>query len=167
MAEIIEFFKDSIKLFIAIAIIVLIRIFVLTTTQVVGESMMPTLKDNSIMLVDQISVKFNNINRFDIIVLKYTSPSYLIKRVIGLPGETIEYKNNELYINGEKTENNFETIGWTENFKKALEDDEYFVLGDNREGSTDSRKFGPVKKEKIIGKPFFTIYPVKEIKIKK
>jgi signal peptidase I len=167
MLEIIEFFKDTFKLFIVIAIIVLIRIYVLTTTEVVGDSMLPTLKNNNIMLVNQLSARFNKIDRFDIIVFKYGTPSYLIKRVIGLPGETIEYKDNELYINGEKKEFNFNTLGQTEDFKEVLGSDEYFVMGDNRENSSDSRKFGSIKKDRIIGTPFFVILPVKEVGIKK
>jgi signal peptidase I len=167
IAEIIEFFKDTFKLIILIAIIVLIRIYVLSTTEVVGDSMLPTLKNGNIMLVNQLSARLDKYNRFDIIVFKFGSPSYLIKRIIALPGETIEYINNELYINGINEKFAFKVLGTTENFKVVLENDEYFVMGDNRGNSSDSRDFGPIKEDKIVGTPFFTILPVKAMGIKK
>ncbi len=167
MDEIIEFFKDIFKYLIIIAIIILIRIFVLTTTEVIGPSMEPNLYDGNILLVDQITSRFNDYERFDIIVFEH-SPSYLVKRVIGLPGETIEYRDNKLYANNKEIKLDFDIIGVTENFGPIdIPNEKYYLLGDNRIDSVDSRDFGPVKREKIIGKPFFSIWPFNKIKIVK
>jgi signal peptidase I len=167
MDEIIEFFKDMIKYIIIIAIIVLIRIYVLTTTDVIGPSMKPNLYDNNILLVDQITQKFSDYKRFDVIVF-VKSPGYLIKRVIGLPGETIQYIDNKLYVNNEEIKENFNINGKTKDFGPiTISKDKYFVLGDNRIDSTDSRVFGAIDKNKIIGKPFFRIWPLNKLKIVK
>lgn len=163
MDEIIEFIKDMFKYIVIIGVIILIRIYILSTTQVVGPSMEPTTYDGNILLVDQITAKFNDYNRFDIVVFEQ-SPSYLIKRVIGLPGETIQYKENKLYINDAVIETNFEMNGSTDDFGPyVIPDDSYYVMGDNRIDSKDSRDFGAIKHEKLIGKPFFTIWPFDEL----
>lgn len=167
MDEIIEFFKDIFKYLIIIAIIILIRIFVLTTSEVIGPSMEPNLYDGNILLVEQITSRFGDYKRFDVIVFEH-SPSYLVKRVIGLPGETIEYRDNKLYVDNKKIESHFNINGNTTNFGPiTIPEDKYYVLGDNRIDSIDSRDFGPIKKEKIVGKPFFCIWPFNKIKIVK
>ena len=108
-----------------------------------------------------------NIKRFDVVSLEYKGSKYLIKRVIGLPGELVEYKNNTLYIDGERMGENFlddETI--TKNFSikelgyEKIPEDMYLVLGDNREDSLDSREIGLIKKDTIIGKVSFRIWPI-------
>jgi signal peptidase I len=165
--EIIEFMKDMFKYIVIIVIIIVIRIYILTPTEVVGPSMEPNLYDNNILLVDQITSHFNDYNRFDVIVFT-RSPSYLIKRVIGLPGETIEYRDNALYINGEVVKTKFKTNGKTNDFGPiTIPDNNYFVLGDNRIDSTDSRNFGSIKREKIIGKPIFCIWPFNKLHVVK
>ena len=165
MVEIIETIKDIFKYIIVIAIIILLRIYVLTTAEVVGTSMEPSLLEGNVMLVDQLSIRLDKIERFDVVVFEYPNPPYLVKRIIGLPGETIKYVDNELYINGEKIEENFKYIGEVKDFEMIVPEDNYFVIGDNRIDSIDSREFGMISKNKIIGKPFMVIWPIKKGKI--
>lgn len=113
--------------------------------QIVGNSMFPTLKDGEIGICTRIS----NISRFDIVVVNQDGKK-IIKRVIGLPNEIIEYKDNQLYINGNEIKDS-KKVGFTKNFKVELGDDEYFCMGDNREHSLDSRKYGAYKRKQIIG----------------
>ncbi len=145
--------------------VILIRTFVVTPVRVNGSSMYSTLHDGEIMLLNKISYKFNNIKRFDIVVVK-TSDDKIIKRVIGLPGETLKIENNILYIDGQEVKEPFlnedtadfdiRDIGYTK-----IPDDYYFVMGDNRDNSKDSRMIGPVKRKQIIGKANLVIYPFK------
>lgn len=163
MDELIEFFKDMIKYIIIIAVIVLIRIYVLTTTEVVGASMNPGLVDGDILLVEQLTKRYGEYKRFDIVVFE-RSPSYLIKRIVGLPGEKIQYIDNKLYINDAVVEFDFKTNGETEDFGPyVVPEGSYYVLGDNRIDSVDSRIFGFVLEGKIIGTPFVEIWPFNKI----
>ena len=104
-----------------------------------------------------IDYKINGLKRFDIVIVDEGS-ELLIKRVIGLPGESVQYKDNKLFINGKKVIDNYGK-GDTDDFSIVLDDDEYFVLGDNRENSMDSRAFGAFSKNKILGKTSLTIFP--------
>lgn len=167
MIEIIEFIKDMFKYIVIVGIIILIRIYVLTTTEVIGDSMEPNLHNGNILLVDQISAKFNGYSRFDVIVFEH-SPSYLIKRVIGLPGETIKYTDNILYVDGKEVKEGQEMIGETKDFGPiVVPENKYYVLGDNRINSIDSRVFNSIPEEKIIGKPFLSIWPFSSLHLVK
>ncbi len=137
--------------------ILLIKKFVVTPIKVNGQSMMKTLHDGDIMIMNIIDYKMHGLKRFDIVIVDEGS-ELLIKRVIGLPGESVQYKDNELFINGKKVKDNY-GMGDTDDFSITLDDDEYFVLGDNRENSMDSRAFGAFPKEKILGKTSLTIFP--------
>lgn len=154
-----KFINDLIPYIIIVIVVVLFRTFIMTPAVVDGLSMYDILNDHDIVLINKIVMKTNNINRFDIVVLKNnTDGDKIIKRVIGLPGEKIEYKDNKLYINGEEIEDNFKTNETTD-FTAETKENEYFVLGDNRELSKDSRYLGNFKKENIIGKVDFRFYP--------
>ncbi|NLA32462.1 MAG: signal peptidase I [Mollicutes bacterium] len=146
--------------------VILVRTFFYTPIRVNGASMEPTLIDKEIMVLDKISPKISGLKRFEIIVLK-TGNSYLIKRIIGLPGETIKYEDNKLFINGKIIKdpytNNFET----DYPEKKIPKDEYFVLGDNRGYSKDSRMIGTISKKEIIGKTSIIIFPFNKIGIAK
>ncbi len=165
MIEFIEFLKDMFKYFVIIGIIVLIRIFVLSTTGVVGTSMNPTLIEEEILLVETVTPKLNKHKRFEVAIIKYTRPKTIIKRIIGLPGEKVTYKDNILYINDVKTEESFTKAGTVKDLEVTLKEDEFFVVGDNRDDSTDSRSFGAIKKSNITGKAILRIWPLNKIRI--
>lgn len=145
--------------------IILIRTFIITPVRVNGTSMYQTLNNGEIMLLDKISYNFNDIKRFDIVVVK-TEESKIIKRVIGLPGETLKYENNILYINGQEVKEPYlkektEDFNITERGYKKIPQDCYFVMGDNRDNSNDSRMIGCVKKNQIEGKTSLVVFPFK------
>lgn len=142
---------------ITIILVLLVKKFVVSPIKVNGTSMMTTLHDGDIMILNIIGYRFDKINRFDIVVVDEGN-EYLIKRVIGLPGEEIEYKDNQLYINGKKVKDNYGSQV-TEDFKVKVKKNSYFVLGDNRTNSLDSRYFGSFKKNKIMGKTSLIIFP--------
>lgn len=152
--------NDIISFVIIVILVVLVRTFLITPAIVNGDSMDDTLIDGDVVIVNKIGLSLKGIKRYDIVVVKFDE-EYLIKRVIGLPNETVEYKNNELYINGIKEENDF-NFEETEDFNFETGEDEYFVLGDNRDISKDSRYFGVVSKEQIKGKVNFVLFPFKD-----
>lgn len=155
--------KDSWSYIVIILVVILIRTFIITPVSVDGDSMFPNLRDNEILLLKKYDKK---IERFDIIVFNY-GDSKLIKRVIGLPGETVEYKNNKLYINGEKMKdivylvetNDFSTLDLG---VEKIPNDMYFVLGDNRTNSSDSRTIGLISIKDIEGTTSFRLFPFKK-----
>ena len=107
-----------------------------------GDSMYPTYTNGQILL----TAKYYDIERFDVVTIYHDT--ILIKRVIGMPNETIKYEDNILYINGEQVDDPYNTV--TEDFEITLGDDEYFCLGDNREVSWDSRRYGAFSRMYII-----------------
>lgn len=166
-----EFFKDTIKYLIIIGIILFIMLFIFSVTTVVGDSMHPTLKDGEVLILNKFKYKFSDIKREDIISLKYADTKYLIKRVIGLPGDKVEIISNKLYINGIQYPENY--LNKDLNYKdfklsdlgyEVIPKDMYLVLGDNREISLDSRKIGLIKKSDINGKISFRFWPLNKIK---
>lgn len=165
--EILEKHKDTIKdilsYILIIAVAIIIKLFVFSPIRVNGTSMVPTLKDGDIMILNEIGYRINGLERFDIAVANVDGEK-LIKRVIGLPGEYVEFKDNKLYINGEYVEENF-THGDTKDFSLTklkydkIPEDYYFLVGDNRGNSKDSRIIGLIHKSKIMGKTKLIIFP--------
>jgi len=166
-----EFVKDLFSYIIVIGIVLVLRIYVIAPTEVVGFSMTPTLTNGDITLLDKITYDLSDIKRFDVIVLDYNETRFLIKRVVGLPGEEIKYIDNVLYVNDKKVEEIFingkETIDFSseELGSKKIPNDKYLVLGDNRGDSMDSRKIGFIEKSDIIGKTRIILFPFKNITI--
>jgi signal peptidase I len=155
--------KEIFSIIIVIVIGILIKIYIFCPVKVQGTSMYPTLHDKDYMIMNAIGYYLNGLERFDIVVVK-TDNDMIIKRVIGLPGETIEYKDNALYVNGEEIEEEF-THDITHNFKlseinvEVIPEGYYFVVGDNRGNSSDSRTIGLISKNQIKGKARFIVFP--------
>ena len=156
--------KKEIIIYVSIfLLIIIIRTFIVTPIRVNGDSMNPTLKDGEIMILNKIGYSINGVERFDIVVVDYNGDK-LIKRVIGLPGETLKYENNILYINGQEVEEPYLNES-TEDFNitsfgySKIPRDCYFVLGDNRDDSKDSRIIGCVIEKQIKGKTSLVILP--------
>jgi signal peptidase I len=165
--EIISFIFDWTKLFImALAIVLPIRLLLFQPFVVSGASMDPNFHDADYLIIDELTYKLREPERQDVIVFKYPiNPAYkYIKRIIGLPGEKVDIVNGEVFItkNNEtfKLEENYLSEKtkqeWTRNvnFSIELKSDEYFVMGDNRNYSSDSRIWGPVPRKNIVGKVF-------------
>ena len=147
--------KELLPYVIIVIVVILIRTFIVTPVRVSGNSMHDTLINGDILLLKKYDKSYD---RYDIVVFD-RNDEMLIKRVIGLPGETIEIKDNKIYINDEEIKD-IETDLTTSDFDKIkIPVDSYFVLGDNRTVSNDSRYFGPVNKKYIRGTVSFTIFP--------
>lgn len=156
--------KEMVPYFILIMVLVFIRIFIVTPVRVDGTSMENTLKENDILILNKFDHKYE---RFDVVVFNYNNQK-LIKRVIGLPGEKVEFKNNKLYINGEYLVEDFLgsksfNFNITDLGYDVVPNGEYLLVGDNREASYDSRYFGTVKKEDILGTVNLRIFPLNKI----
>lgn len=168
-----EFLNTAIYLLCVLGAVWLVITFVGQRTEVEGASMENTLHNGDNLIVDKLSYRFHDPERFDIIVFpfQFQDNTYYIKRIIGLPGETVQIMDDgSIYINGEKLEENYgmevikpETIGRAAE-PIELGDDEYFVMGDNRNNSSDSRTdmVGNIKRENIIGKAWLRIWPVSD-----
>ena len=170
------FFKEvlstSLYLLGVLAVTLLFITFVAQRTEVIGSSMESALSDGDNLIVDKISYRFRDPERFDVIVFpfQYADNTYYIKRVIGLPGETVQIDaEGNIYVDGEVLEESYglETIrdpGLAYQEIK-LSQDEYFVLGDNRNNSSDSRvsSVGNIKRSAIIGRAWVRIYPFSKV----
>lgn len=163
LRDITEFLRDSFKYILVIISVVFIFLYVVSFQQVVGPSMQTTLQEGNIVVISKLSYKFSNIKRGDILVFEYDGMKNLIKRVIGLPGETIEYKDNILYIDGKPYKEPYLDDVITNDYTSGvIEENHYILLGDNRENSMDSRDIGAVDKKDIIGKVIFRAFPFKK-----
>ena len=138
-----QFFEFLKFAFIAIIIVLPIRMWVAQPFIVSGASMDPTFKDGDYLIVDELSYKFEGPQKGDVIIFRYPvdPKKYFIKRVMGLPGDKVEIRGQEV----------------------ALSSDEYYVLGDNRDKSYDSRAWGVVPKKNIIGRAFVRLLPITKI----
>ena len=162
--------KELYPYVIIIVVVVLFRTFIATPVRVNGASMESTLKNGEILILNKLN---HNYKRFDVVVINKRVngvKTKLVKRIIGLPGESISYKDNELYINGEKIDD--VSISRTSNFTledlynlDKIPDNTYFVMGDNRGNSSDSRDYrvGLIKKEEIVGTTAIRLFPFNKI----
>ncbi|WP_277815980.1 MULTISPECIES: signal peptidase I [Lysinibacillus] len=165
----------------ALLVAFVIKQFLFTPVLVKGASMMPTLEDHDRVIVNKIGPKFKSFDRFDIVVIQMNEETNYIKRIIGLPGDKIEYKDDQLYINGKKYSEPYldqykkeqkDTGSLTFDFtleqylgETTVPEGHYFVLGDNRRISNDSRnpEVGFIPKERIMGTTSIICWPIEHI----
>lgn len=155
------------------AIFVLIYLFVAQPHKVSGRSMVPNFQDGDFILTDKLSYRFDQPKRGDVIVLKNpkSESQEFIKRIIAVPGDSIQILNGNIYLNGERLNEKylpaeFQTDGagyLREGEILKVENNQYIVLGDNRQYSSDSRQWGPITREEIVGRTFFRYWPPKSI----
>ena len=161
-------------------IFIFFRMFFFSNYVVEGESMMPTLQDGNKLVVNKIGYHIGELHRFDVIVFHANEEEDYVKRIIGLPGDRIEYLEDQLYINGKKVNEPYldkyreELLGerLTGNFtlqeitgENVVPEGHIFVLGDNRLGSRDSREFGFVSVDQVVGKVNLRYWPMEEIAV--
>ncbi len=163
-----KFWPELIKLLLlAVFIVIPFRMFVAQPFIVDGASMDPTFKDKQYLIVDELTYRFAEPQRGSVLIFKYPNdPSkYFIKRIIGLPGETVKIAEGKVTIINSLNPDGFVLTEPYIVFQKidssivALSNDEYFVMGDNRLGSADSRMWGPVPRENFIGRPILRVWP--------
>ena len=155
--------------FIAILIVLPIRLFIAQPFIVSGTSMVPTFQDGQYLIVDEITYRLESPKRGDVVVFRYPNdPSkYFIKRIIGLPGETVDVKKeatiitNKEHPEGFALDQSYVTNHSEDTDHRILKDNEYFVMGDNRSGSYDSRAWGPVPKNLLVGRALVRLLPFK------
>jgi signal peptidase I len=150
----------------ALLIVLVVNVFLAQATRVEGQSMEPNLHNNQRLIIEKISYRFHPPQRGDIVVIKmpnrHSDP--LIKRVVGLPGETIEIQEGHVYVNGQMlTEPYLEQLTYGNTGPYVIAPGYIFVLGDNRGASNDSRSFGEVKISSIVGHAWFRYWPLDEI----
>jgi len=162
---------------VALIIFGIVKIFLFEPIVVDGPSMQPTLHNRDHMIVNKIGYKIGKPHRFDVIVFHASDKKDFIKRVIGLPGDHVAFKDNQLYINGKKTDepffdklkdrpitNDFQLEDLPGAYEKIPEG-YVFVLGDNRTNSTDSRIIGLIPMDKIVGKTSVIYWPISRMQI--
>lgn len=146
--------------------------FIVRPVQVKGSSMYPTLKDGEYGITNILGTYISGYSRFDVVAIYIPEhDEYIVKRIIGLPGETISYHDDQLYINGEAIEEPFLNNDYEEEYEGkfttdieeiTLGEDEYYCLGDNRPNSRDSRYYGAFKKDQLTSKGVLIIWPISE-----
>lgn len=168
--KIVDFVMDILETVVFIgSLFIVIYLFILTPNQVKGASMEPTFQSGDYILTSRVTYKMRSPQRGDVVVFKSPKNPDIeyIKRIIALPGDKIRIENTNIYINNKLLQENYiadRTNLWEGGFLKegttlAVPDDEIFVMGDNRPRSSDSREFGPVPIDSVIGQVFFRYFP--------
>ena len=165
-----ELLSTGIYLLVVLVLTYLVIAYVGQRTVVAGDSMLNTIHDKDNLIIDKVSYRFRDPERYEIIVFpyRYAEETFYIKRIIGLPGETVQIKEGYVYINDKKLEETFgREVIRADRYGQAAEpitlgEDEYFVLGDNRNESADSREtsVGILKREDLIGRAWVRIWPL-------
>lgn len=165
-----EIFELIRFIILVLAIVVPLRIFIAQPFIVNGESMLPTLENGNYLIIDELSYRIGEPERGDVVVFRFPTEHtrFLIKRVIAMPGETIAINGSQVTITKEDStriqldetylKQDFSSYGTWE-----LADDEYFVMGDNRQNSSDSRSWGPLNEKLLVGKTFLRLFPLGDI----
>lgn len=167
---ILEFVMEILETVVFIgSLFIVIYLFIAAPNQVKGESMMPTFQNGNYIFTSKVTYKMRSPERGDVVVFHSPGNAEIeyIKRIIGLPGDTVMLQNQEVYVNGKKLDEPYiasKTLplpgGYAEeNVPMNIPDGYYFVMGDNRPHSSDSRDFGPITYESIVGQVFYRYFP--------
>ena len=169
--ELNENIRDVSKYIIVIVIAILLFNYVISFMQIFGPSMNNTLSEGDLIFVSKLHYKIGNVKRGDIIVFEHNGVKNLVKRVIGIPGDKVFIKNNTLYINDQAYEESYlnsDMITYDFNICSlgdcTVPENSYFVLGDNRVNSQDSREIGYISKDQIVGKAVMRFWPITSFK---
>ncbi|NDL68175.1 signal peptidase I [Anaerotalea alkaliphila] len=162
-------------LLITLTVVFLMVTYVAQLTNVSGQSMYPTLNDHDWLVIEKVSMRITPLERFDVVVFPYANNAkvHYIKRIIGLPGETVDIRDGKIYVDGQELQDPFayEPIygedSFTTSFPVTVGEGEYFVMGDNRNNSSDSRyaDVGLISRQKIIGKALIRVFPLTHIEL--
>ena len=159
---------------VALVISIVLYLFIMTPHEVIGSSMYPTYKDGEYLMANKIVYKLSEPKRGDVIIFKYSDTQDFIKRVIGLPGDQVMLKDGYIYINGNKLDESgyLDSSVYTnggeylhEGETITVPEGQYFVCGDNRQHSSDSRTFGPIEKANIKGKAWIVYFPFSNFRL--
>ena len=147
---------------ISLGIFLFVYVFLIQPHKVQGVSMEPTFENAELLLTEKISYRVSRIQRGDVVVFAAPVDKKVdfIKRIIGLPGENIEIKESSIYINGLKLDESYINVPTSGDINLNLGNDEFFVLGDNRGASSDSRSFGSIKRKSMKGKVWLVYWPI-------
>lgn len=169
-----QFIKDILRFtIIALLVVVPFRFFIAQPFIVSGDSMQPTFQTGEYLIIDQLSYHFQEPERGEVVVFKApeSDARFFIKRIIGLPGETVEIQNgtvtiyNDQHPDGRRLREPYIQASRRETMSVKLEPEEYFVMGDNRPVSSDSRSWGPLKLDRIQGRPILRLFPLSDISL--
>lgn len=171
-----NFFKEIVKFtLIALAIVIPVRAYIAQPFVVSGASMDPTFETGEYLIVDEISYRFDKPERGQVIIFKFpiNPKTYFIKRIIGLPGETVIIDKGKVTIQNDENPQGItieepylsDEHKLNDSYSVTLNDHEYFVMGDNRAQSSDSRSWGPLEKKYIVGRPLIRLLPLQKIEL--
>lgn len=175
---IVKKYRRTFSILILAAIVAIIfRTVLFASYAVSGESMEPTLYDGNMLMVNKVVYDIKDVDRFDVVVFHATQQEDYVKRVVGLPGDEIQYKDDKLYVNGDYVDEPFlepfsadsESFPYTKDFTleektgaTKVPDDKLFVMGDNRDNSLDSRAFGFISQDQLVGKVDVKYWPLSQ-----
>lgn len=169
-----NFWEIAKVIIISLAIILPVRYFLIQPFFVIGASMEPNFSSGDYLIIDELSYQLRQPERGEVVVFKYPNnpKEYYIKRIIGLPGETVAVKNGKITIKNAENpggfildESEYLNRYTSRDTERTLNENEYFVLGDNRDASSDSRIWGSLPEDLIIGKAWIRIFPFDEFQI--
>ena len=159
---------------VALVLAIVLYLFIMTPHEVVGNSMHPTYKNGEMLMANKITYRVSEPKRGDVIIFKFSDTQDFIKRIVGVPGDEVMIKDGKIYINNELLDeskylqSSVITNGSSylhEGQSITIQENEYFVCGDNRTNSSDSREFGPITQDKIKGKAWIVYFPFTEFRI--
>lgn len=171
-SKILNFFLDLVEVtIVGVAVFVIVYLFIGQPLEITGTSMEPTLDNGEMIIAEKMTSRLDKLERGDIVVFKQPeNPNiFVIKRIVGLPGETLTLSEKSVYINGSMLEEDYvkthQALLTAQDKDIEIPQDSYFLMGDNRANSTDSRKWGPILEQDIVGKAVIVFSPISNARL--